>query len=81
MTANLLRVLLANRPAIGPAFWELAWIMCAESDQISITKIAAGLGKTRRSVAGNLRHLEEQQIIRRRYIPGQANRYTVQLSE
>jgi len=80
-TASVLKQLLAHHSAIGPAYGELLCLLCAESDQVVIGAMATALAKTRRSVAGNIRHLEKQGIIERRCIPGQANKYIVRLSE
>ena len=70
--------LLRNSDAIGPAWRELLWIMLPPDPQrISINRAAADLGKDRRTVARNVRRLEERGLLERKAVPGRAHKYRV----
>lgn len=76
-----LKELLANRSKVGPAFWELAWLACADSEQVRLDEIAQALGKTERSVSRNLQHLANEGLIRITSQPWKVNRYAILLGE
>lgn len=77
---TVMHQLLANRHRVGSALWELIAIITADSSQLSVNKIAAALGKDRRTVGRNIRKLEQAKILERRAIPGAAHEYRVNLS-
>lgn len=76
---NLLKHLLARRDEIGPAYWELLWILCQDTGLVSIGKCAVALSKNRHTVSRNFRRLEECKILDRQSVPGRPHIYTLHL--
>jgi DNA-binding MarR family transcriptional regulator len=72
--------MLANNGRIGVGVWELLTLIDHEQ-QIAVGRIAAKLGKDRRTVTRNLRHLEDAGIIERKPVPGRASYYLVRLEK
>lgn len=67
--------MLANRERIGCAFWELLWLINADSEQVPIRALKDELGKTDRRVSQNLKHLESEQLVAVTRVAGKPSLY------
>lgn len=78
---HVIEQMLTRRESIGPALWELLWLMSADSGQLSIPAIAKGLRKSPRRVSQNLGHLESKRLVEVTRVPGKPSRYKILLGE